>query len=327
MATNRTILVTGGLGLIGHNVVAQFEQQGHRVIITDTKTNYGIIPQAELDYLVTERRKKIITDRIYSIDIADREGINWLIRTHRPDVVIHLASFPRQKVVNAYPQWGSRTMSEGLLNLLEACKANTVCKFVYISSSMVYGDFTDDVREDANCQPQGQYGIMKLAGEWLVQDYSRRGFFDHVIIRPSAVYGPLDVEDRVISKFLSTAMRNGILKVNGASETLDFTYVTDVADGIVAATLSDQTTNKTYNITKSHSWSLLDAANLAVRIVGQGTVEVRDKDSDFPSRGALNIDAARKDFGYNPQVDIKEGFQRYYDWLIDYPIYGIKKTV
>jgi len=327
MATNRTILVTGGLGLIGHNVVAQLEQQGHRVIITDTKTNYGIIPQAELDYLVTERRKKIITDRIYSIDIADREGINWLIRTHRPDVVIHLASFPRQKVVNAYPQWGSQTMSEGLLNLLEACKANTVCKFVYISSSMVYGDFTDDVREDANCQPQGQYGIMKLAGEWLVQDYSRRGFFDHVIIRPSAVYGPLDVEDRVSSKFLSTAMRNGILKVNGASETLDFTYVTDVADGIVAATLSDQTTNKTYNITKSHSWSLLDAANLAVRIVGQGTVEVRDKDSDFPSRGALNIDAARKDFGYNPQVDIKEGFQRYYDWLIDHPIYGIKKTV
>jgi nucleoside-diphosphate-sugar epimerase len=327
MEQNRTILVTGGLGLIGHNVVAQLEQQGHSVIITDTKTNYGIIPQAELDYLVTQRRKKIITDRIYSIDIADREGIDWLIRTHRPDVVIHLASFPRQKVVNAYPQWGSRTMSEGLLNLLEACKANTVCKFVYISSSMVYGDFTDDVREDANCQPQGQYGIMKLAGEWLVQDYSRRGFFDHVIIRPSAVYGPLDVEDRVISKFLSTAMRNGILKVNGASETLDFTYVTDAADGIVAATLSDQTTNKTYNTTKSHSWSLLDAANLAVRIVGQGTVEVRDKDSDFPSRGALNIDAARKDFGYNPQVDIEEGFQRYYDWLIDHPIYGIKKTV
>jgi UDP-glucose 4-epimerase len=327
MATNRTILVTGGLGLIGHNVVAQLEQQGHTVIITDTKTNYGIIPPAELDYLMTERRKKIITDRIYSIDIADREGIDWLISTHRPDIVIHLASFPRQKVVNANPQLGSQTMSEGLLNLLESAKKHAVKRFVYVSSSMVYGDFTDDVQEDAECRPQGQYGIMKLAGEWLVQDYSRRGFFDHVIIRPSAVYGPLDVEDRVVSKFLSTAMRDGILKVNGATETLDFTYVTDVADGIVAATLSDQTANKTYNITKSHSWSLLDVANLAVRIVGQGTVEVRDKDADFPSRGALNIDAARKDFGYNPQVDIEEGFQRYYDWLIDHPIYGIKKTV
>jgi nucleoside-diphosphate-sugar epimerase len=321
------ILVTGGLGLIGHNVVARLEQQGHNVVVTDTKTNYGIIPQTELDYLVAERRKKIITDRIYSIDIADRDGIDWIMRTHRPSCVIHLASFPRQKVVNTNPQLGSRTMSEGLLNLLEASKTHNVRKFVYISSSMVYGDFIDDVREDATCRPQGQYGIMKLAGEWLVQDYSRRGFFDHVIIRPSAVYGELDVEDRVISKFLSTAMRGGVLKVNGAGETLDFTYVTDAADGIVAATLSGQATNKIYNITKSHSWSLMDVANLAVSIVGKGTVEIRDKDTDFPSRGALNIDAARKDFGYNPQVDIEEGFQRYYDWLNDHPIYWSPKTV
>jgi len=323
---SRTILVTGGLGLIGHNVVARLEQQGHRVIITDIKTNYGMIPQEELDYLLTERRKKIKTDRIYSIDISDLDGIDWLMRTQKPDAVIHLASFPRQKVVNAHPQWGSRTMSEGLLNLLEAARNNHVRKFIYISSSMVYGDFTNDVTEDAECRPQGQYGIMKLAGEWLVRDYSRRGFFDHVIIRPSAVYGELDVEDRVISKFLLTAMRGGVLKVNGASETLDFTYVEDAADGIVAATLSPTANNKTYNITKSHSWSLLDAANLAVRIVGQGTVEVRDKDADFPSRGALNINAARQDFDFDPKVDIEEGFQRYYEWL-DNSVYWSKKTV
>ena len=79
---------------------------------------------------------------------------------------------------------------------------------------MVYGDFKDYVTEDAVCRPQGQYGIMKLAGEWLVRDYQRKGI-DHTIFRPSAVYGPLDVEDRVISKFLLTAMRGGVLKVNG----------------------------------------------------------------------------------------------------------------
>jgi nucleoside-diphosphate-sugar epimerase len=320
------ILVTGGLGLIGHNVVAQLEQQGHQVIIVDTKTNYGLIPQDEIDYLMTERRKKICTDRIYSMDIADQGGIDWVMRTHQPDAVIHLASFPRQKVVNVNPQLGSHTMSQGLLNLLESSSKHQVKRFVYISSSMVYGDFQDDVREDAECRPQGQYGIMKLAGEWLVRDYSRRGFFDHVIIRPSAVYGELDVEDRVISKFLLTAMRGGELKVNGAGETLDFTYVGDAATGIVAAVFSAQAKNNTYNITKSHSWSLLDAANLAVRIVGQGTVTVRDKDADFPSRGALNIDAARRDFGYDPQVNIEEGFQRYYDWLAN-SVYWNQKTV
>jgi nucleoside-diphosphate-sugar epimerase len=308
------ILVTGGLGLIGHNVVERLQRMGHQVAIADTRTNYGIIPQDEIDYLMAERLKKIQPGSIHAIDISS-DSIDWLFGRYKFDIVIHMASFPRQKVVNANPAMGAKTMMEGLLNLCEASKKHKVKKFVYISSSMVYGDFTDDVTEDYNCKPQGQYGIMKLAGERLVEDYSRRSCFSHTIIRPSAVYGELDVEDRVIAKFMLTAMRDGVLNVNGANETLDFTYVEDAADGIVGAALSDNTHNKTYNITKSHSRTLLDAANLAVKCAGKGTINVRDKDADFPSRGALNIDAARKDFGYDPKVDVEEGFQKYYDWL------------
>jgi UDP-glucose 4-epimerase len=314
MGRKMKILVTGGLGLIGHNVVHRLEQQGHDVVIVDTQTNYGIIPQAEINYLISERKKKISCSPVFSADIAS-DTMDYLCKKYQFDTVIHLASFPRQKVVNANPAWGSRVMSEGLLNLLEASTKHNIQKFVYISSSMVYGDFTDDVTEDAECRPQGQYGIMKLAGEWLVKDYSRRDNIVHTIIRPSAVYGPLDVEDRVIAKFMLTAMRGGVLNVNGKNETLDFTYVEDAADGIVAAALSNNTNNKTYNITKSHSRTLWDAANLAVKLAGSGTIVVRDKDADFPSRGALNIDAARRDFGFDPQVDVEQGFEKYYEWL------------
>lgn len=309
------ILVTGGLGLIGHNVVKRLQGMGHLVSIMDTCTNYGIIPQEEINYLMEERVKKINVDGLYQDDISDAKEVDRIFNIEQPEIVIHMASFPRQKVVNANPAWGSRVMSEGLLNLLEASKNYDVRKFVYISSSMVYGDFTDDVTEDYHCKPQGQYGILKLAGEYLVKDYTRRDNIVHTIIRPSAVYGPLDVEDRVIAKFMLTAMRGGVLNVNGAGETLDFTYVEDAADGIVGAALSDNTENKTYNITKSHSRTLLDAANLAVKYAGKGTINVRDKDKDFPSRGALNIDAARRDFGYDPKIDVEEGFQKYYDWL------------
>lgn len=308
------IVVTGGLGLIGHHVVKRLEALGHTVVITDTRTNYGIIPQAEIDYLISERIKGIHTSYIHRIDISDFSGIDWLFEKYKPDQVIHLASFPRQRVVNANPCLGSRTMSEGLLNLLEAAKKHKVSRFFYTSSSMVYGNFEDFVTEDAICSPQGQYGIMKLAGEWLIKDYQKHGI-DYTIFRPSAVYGPLDVEDRVISKFLLTAMRGGILKVNGIQETLDFTFVDDAADGIVSAALSENTRNKIYNITKSHSKTLLAAAELAVKIAGSGTIEVREKDLDFPSRGALDITAARRDFGFDPQVDIEEGFDRYYQWF------------
>ena len=181
---------------------------------------------------------------------------------------------------------------------------------------MVYGDFEDDVREDAICNPQGQYGIMKLAGEMLVRDYSRKHTtLTHTILRPSAVYGELDIEDRVISKFMIAALSNHVLYVNGANETLDFTFVTDAADGIVAATFSDVTTNKTYNITKSHSTKLVDAAKTATDMAAGGKIVICPKDSDFPTRGALNIDNARQDFGFNPKIGVQEGFYRYMTWF------------
>jgi UDP-glucose 4-epimerase len=318
------ILVTGGLGLIGHNVVNKLESLGHTITVIDNKTTYGLIPRDELSYLMVERIRKIKTPAIFNSDITDYYDIDEIIDDHKPEIIIHLASFPRQKVVNVNPIAGSRTMSEGLINLLELAKKHKVRRFVYISSSMVYGDFTDDVTEDAICKPQGQYGIMKLAGEWLVKDYTRSCNLEHTIIRPSAVYGPLDVEDRVISKFILSALRGQTLKVNGANETLDFTYVDDAAEGIVAAALSENAINKTYNITKSHSRTLKYAAELAVKLAGKGAIEIKDKDADFPSRGALNIDAAKRDFGFDPKVDVEEGFKIYYDWIVNSPYWSKK---
>lgn len=324
-------LVTGGLGFIGHAVVRCLEQLGHSVVITDTRTGYGIIPQEEIDHLVAERRQRISTDRVHAIDICDQGGIDWLFRTYDFDCVIHLASFPRQKVVNQFPQAGSRAMSEGLLNLLQAATQHQVNKFVYVSSSMVYGDFTDDsfdgVDEDHPTRPIGQYGIMKLAGEWLVKDYACRTGINYTIIRPSAVYGPYDVEDRVVSKFLLNAMRDQPLSVNGAEEELDFTYIDDAAQGIACASIEDIANNQTYNITRGRSRSLLEAAELAVKIAGQVTVEVNNRDKNFPSRGQLNITKAYKDFGFQPNVDIEQGFKQYYDWLIEHSIYWSQKTV
>ena len=324
------ILVTGGLGFIGHHVVTMLESIGHEVVITDTQTTYGIIPKEELDALIVERRTHINTDRIYRVDIADREGIDWLIGHHNPDIVIHLASFPRQKVVNADPQTGSRSMSEGLLNLLESTSKRSDRRFVYISSSMVYGDFKktyfDGINESDDCHPIGQYGIMKLAGEWLVRDYTRRTGMSHVILRPSAVYGPRDVEDRVVSRFLTTAMQGGAIQVNGREESLDFTYVTDCAAGIVVAAIKQHTENRTYNISRSRARTLLEAAELAIKIAGNGTIQVNNPDGNFPSRGQLNTLNAREDFGFDPEVNIEQGFQEYYEWLKN-SVYGIKKTV
>jgi nucleoside-diphosphate-sugar epimerase len=314
-------LVTGGAGFIGHNVVRILEQQGHECIVIDTCTDYGFIPKEELTYLIDNRLKRIDA-RIRKIDIREGLFVDTIFKTYEPDVVIHMASFPRQKVVEQNPLLASDVMSNGLINLLEKSKKYNVKKFVYISSSMVYGDFTADVLEAHTCRPQGQYGIMKLMGEKLVEDYHRLGAFDYTIIRPSAVYGEWDVEDRVVSKFMTMAMRGETLKVKGAEEVLDFTYVEDTAQGIVLAATLDRANSQVYNITRSdeQQYTLKDAAELAIRIAGKGSLEIADRDLSFPKRGRLSIMKAVRDLGYAPQVNVEQGFQRYYDWYSQNPV-------
>ena len=312
-----SMLITGGMGLIGHNIVRVLEKNRFlNLIIVDTKTNYGFIPEAEIDYLMTERQKRIFT-KSHNIDIRNYQELDDLFTKSKPEIVYHLASYPRQKAVEANPCLASEVMNTGLTNLLELSVKHKVQRFIYVSSSMVYGDFENDVTEDAMCNPIGQYGIFKLMGEHLVKDYNRRTGLEYTIIRPSAVYGEYDVEDRVVSKFLLTAMRGGIIKVNGPDEVLDFTHVDDVASGIARLPIFPRSANQTYNITRSSKniTTLYKAAELAIKIAGKGSIVVNDRDLRFPKRGKLSIKKAQLDISYQPQIDIEVGFKRYYDWL------------
>jgi nucleoside-diphosphate-sugar epimerase len=309
------ILVTGGAGFIGHGIVAKLEKQGHEVCVIDNFTNYGIIPEKELAPLHEERLARLKTRRIHRVDIRDYREVSAIFEDCRPDVVIHCAAFPRAKVVDANPTEGCAVLTSGLLNLLRACEQWQVRRFVYISSSMVYGDFELYGYEDMKCNPKGIYGILKLAGESLTRDHCDRAGIDYVILRPSAVYGPLDVEDRVVSKFLTAAMQNQEIVVHGKDELLDFTYVDDCVRGIVRAANSFNSSGRTYNITRGGSRTLLEAAEIAISVAGGGRIKLADANPSFPSRGTLSNIRAGQDFGYQGRIDIEEGFKLYYEWL------------
>jgi nucleoside-diphosphate-sugar epimerase len=316
------ILVVGGAGFIGHNVVRILESRGHECLVLDNLTDYGFVPEAEMAYLQKHRRARFQA-RVVEGDIRDHECVEKTFAKFRPDTVIHLASFPRQKVVEAAPIVAADVMMGGLTTLLEAAKKYSTKRFVYISSSMVYGDFVSAVQpESAHCEPIGQYGIFKLAGEWLVKDYSRTTGMEYSIVRPSAVYGEWDVEDRVVSKFVTAAMRGETLAVKGVSVVLDFTYVDDAAAGIALAATVPGAAGNTYNITKSgeHQYTLLEAAALAVKVAGKGRISQGERDLSFPNRGRLSIDRAVAELGYAPTVDVPEGFKRYYQWYSEHPM-------
>jgi UDP-glucose 4-epimerase len=110
------------------------------------------------------------------------------------------------------------------------------------------------------------------------------------------------------------AMRDEILNVHGSDETLDFSYVDDVAEGIVLATLSATGANETFNITAGRPEFIDDAAHMITSIVGGGQTRITGRNEEMPRRGYLQIDKANRLLGYEPKVYIEEGFQRYYAW-------------
>lgn len=312
----RKVLVTGGLGFIGHQVVKYLEQNNCEVCIVDPQTDYTVLATDHLSTLYNLRKQSFTTNNIHDLNVVDHVRLQRVFGEFKPEVVIHMSSFPRQKTVESAPLLACQTMCEGLVSTLEASVAHNVERFVFISSSMVYGDFHSAiVGETHEKNPIGTYGILKLAGEKLVEDYARVSDMDHVIVRPSAVYGINDMNDRVVAKFLVNALRNKVITVRGADEQIDLTFVTDTARGIVGASLSDNSSKKTYNITRGRARTLLEAAELAVAIAGSGQVVVEDRDASMPSRGTLDVLSAFNDFEYLPVVDIEQGFEIYMNWL------------
>lgn len=313
------ILITGGLGFIGHNVVAKLEQQGHDCLIVDNATDYGILDRKELDFVLQERSKQIKSSALNHSDILDSTHISSLIEVFRPECVIHLASYPRQKLVNQNPKSALQVMVSALMDLLFSCSRYNVERFVYVSSSLVYGDSFRNysyIPEHSHCQPKGQYAIFKYTGELLVKDWARTNKKSYIVCRPSSVYGERDVTDRVVSKFIYQAFNNGILQVRGNREIMDFTHVDDCANGIAAASTSSHN-NFTVNLTRSDTklWTIEDAADLIIAKIGAGSKEVTDRDPAFPSRSNLDITVARKLLAYDPKINLDKGLDRYIEWV------------
>jgi len=306
------ILVTGGAGFIGHHVARKFEALGHEVIIQDNFTNYGITDKEHMDRLHAARLTGF-EGKIIKSDITTTVTRTH-IDIHKPDMIVHLAAFPRAKIVNENPADGVPTMTTGLMNLLVAGARNNVKRFVYISSSMVYGDFKYPAFETHATNPTSIYASLKLAGEQITKQFAKNHDFAYTIVRPSAVYGPNDVEDRVVSKFLLNAMNNKVLTVNGEFEALDFSSVFDVSDGIVLAALNDAGKNETFNITYGQQEIIQYAAHLMTIIAGGGELRIGERNPNMPSRAALSILKARELLGYNPKISIEEGFKNYHEW-------------
>jgi nucleoside-diphosphate-sugar epimerase len=310
------VLITGGLGFIGHNLASKTQINGHTAVVLDNCTTYDVVPEHQLKTLLYHRKMLIPKIQHLLGDVTDTYAVKQAYYTAKPDVVVHLASYPRAKIVLNNPTIGVDNILGGTMRMLQYGKEHGVKHFIYASSSMVYGNFGNEkVYEGSSpVEPVNQYGQFKLFGEHMVEMFCKKNDMNYTIIRPSAVYGPKDVTDRVVSKFFYNAVHGKDITIDGDNR-LDFTYVEDLAEGISLTLNNKDAFGKTFNLTYGESRTLDELANIVVDITGsKSRIIKKEHNSLYPTRGTLSIHKARTHFGYDPKINLEEGLKRCWEW-------------
>lgn len=314
------ILVTGGAGFIGSHIIRNLLKQGDHPIVFDSFVKFSFSPDKKscfvLPEIMAEKRIEAIKDKITVIraDLNHPEAFGKALDECRPSGVIHLAGIPLANVANVAPQLAIDNNLLATLAVLNAIKEKDFIKrFVYTSSSMVYGNFVKPMADEEHpTNPICNYGTTKLAGEILTRGMSNRYEFEHTIIRPSAVYGPTDYNHRVVQLFLEKAMKGEPLMLQGGGESrLDFTHVEDLAEGFVLALKSKNAINQTFNLTRGESRTLKELAEIISSHIPNVKTEIAPQEMKRPERGTLDISKARTLLEFNPEYSLEKGIAKY----------------
>jgi nucleoside-diphosphate-sugar epimerase len=323
----KKIVIAGGAGFIGHNLALALKRLGAAVEVIDSlqvnnlnafANNSNNIPNRDLYLKLIHDRLQMLSDAdipLHVVDIRDYQMVGRLIPTLQPDALVHLAAVAHANVANKDPFSTFDHSLRTLENTLDSVR-NTNAHFIYFSSSMVYGNFLEGtVTEDTLCDPLGVYGALKFAGEKMVISYNQVFDLPYTIVRPSALYGERCVSRRVGQVFIENALQGLELQVSGdGSDRLDFTYIDDVVNGIVAILKSDKSRNQTFNMTYGASRSISEMVEILRAHVPGIAVKYMPRDRLMPSRGTLSMDKARELLGFEPKYPIDVGFPRYIDW-------------
>lgn len=314
------ILITGGAGFIGSHTAKYLTSTGHEVFVYDFFHQYILPIRPNFLENMNYRFNHLLEDTtIVRGGTNNKDQLRRQIIDINPNCIIHLAALPLANVALNQTEEAFSGIVQGTVNLLEILRdVNSVKRLVYVSSSMIYGDFTQTpMPENGLKEPKEIYGSMKLAGEILVKGFSARHDIPYVIVRPSAVYGPTDNNRRVLQIFIENAIKGIPIKATNPKTThLDFTFVEDVAEGLSKIANSSGIDNKEFNLTRGEGKSLDDAINLIKNIIPNIEVKTEiEKETFRPNRGALDITQLKEFVGFVPKHSLALGIKKYIEFI------------
>lgn len=315
------VLLTGGAGFIGSHLAEALLRRGSRLSIVDELN----------DFYSPERKKANLAEvrqvgefEFFQADICDKSSLRNVFESFRPDTIVHLAARAGVRPSLQDPELYQRVNVAGTLNLLELCREFGVHRFVFGSSSSVYGvaERVPFLESNTELRPISPYAATKLAGEMLCFTYSYLYGLTAVCLRFFTVYGPRQRPDLAIYKFTGLLEAEHPLPIFGDGLSgRDYTYVEDIVAGVLAsieyvpASGPGNSRFEIFNLGNSHPVRLGDLVGLLEKITKRRAVrqQLPEQPGDVPITWA-DISKAKRLLGYDPQTPIEKGLEQFVSW-------------
>jgi UDP-glucuronate 4-epimerase len=310
------VLITGGAGFIGSHAAEHLLSQGNSVTILDDFNSFydPAIKRSNIQSLLGKAR-------VEEADIRNAEAVLQIVRSCKPDAILHLAARAGVRPSIREPELYIDTNIKGTFNLLEAARLVGVPRFISASSSSVYGTLkTAPFREDM-CLNQtiSPYAATKLAAEQLCSNFSHLYGMRCISLRFFTVYGPRQRPDLAIHSF-TRAIHEGrsIQQFGDGSTRRDYTYIDDILQGILACFDYDGPMCDVFNLGESQTTTLAELiASIELALGKKAMIEkLPDQPGDVPLTYA-DISKARDLLNYRPHTQIAQGIPRFVDWFLE----------
>ena len=322
--SEKTFLVTGGAGFIGSHLVRQLLARGASVICSDDFNDF-YDPRIKAENIAAFENNPRF--RLYRVDIRDWQKLSAIFDTHgkalKTGGIVHLAARAGVRPSLAEPRLYLETNVTGTLNLAELARAHGIRKFVFASSSSVYGDSPDTTpfteTQDIS-RPISPYASTKAMGESLLYTYSHLHGLQVVALRFFTVYGPGQRPDLAIHKFTRLIDQNQPIPVFGDGSTRrDYTYIDDIMQGVLASLDYDQTPYEIFNLGESQTTTLSDLIQCIESNLGKkAIIDRKPMQPGDVSVTYADIAKAKKLLNYAPATKIAEGIPKFVDWYRAY---------
>lgn len=309
------ILVTGFAGFIGSHLTEKLLGDGHTVVGIDDFNDFYDIKIKERNINNFKNNKNFYLNKA---DIRNKETINEIFTSHKPEIVIHLAARAGVRPSLKDPVLYEEVNVLGTLNLLEAAKNTNCKKFIFGSSSSIYGECKNIPFKESelDLKPISPYGVTKLSGERHCFTYNHLYKLPIICLRFFTVYGPRQRPDLAIHKFTKLIEENKQIPVFGDGQyKRDFTYITEIIDGVIGSIKYNKTSFEIFNLGESHATSVIDLVKLIEDALGkQATIDWQPAQPGDVSLTYADVSKAERLLGYKPKTKPEEGIKKFVQW-------------